>query len=163
MRKQPLSRTKSGTRRLVRFALMAACMLPAGARGQARGVPSSDPQEDVLNRQGVEARRHNDDQGALHLFRRAYGLHKSPRAAAQMGLAEIALGQWEAADTHLDEALAASEDPWIHKNEPVLREASSRVKSQFGEMQVLGEPAGAEIVIEGRIVGTTPTSESLPM
>ena len=76
-----------------------------------------------------------------------------------MGLAEIALGRWEAADDHLDEALAASPDPWIKKNQGTLREALDGVKAQFGAIQVLGEPSGADVVIDGRVIGKLPMAE----
>ena len=135
-----------------------ASLVLASSQGFAWAAPS-DPQEDALNRQGVQARRKGDDQRALELFQHAYELHHSPRAAAQMGLAEIALGRWEAADDHLDEALAASPDAWIKKNQGTLREASDGVKAQFGAIQVLGEPSGADVVIDGRVIGKLPMAE----
>src|SRR5690242_7609040 len=61
--------------------------------GTAAFAEAADPTEDELIRQGVESRRHRDDAGALATFQKAYELHKSARAAAQMGLAEFALGR----------------------------------------------------------------------
>jgi hypothetical protein len=128
-----------------------ACLLSATSPGLA-----ADPAEDELNRQGVEARKREDDAAALEYFRKAYALHHSPRAAAQMGLAEIALGRWADAETHLQEALASPNDPWIQKNQQVLRSSLERVQDQFGTLQILGSPAGAQVVVEGRVVGELP-------
>ena len=89
---------------------------------------ASEPTEDELIRQGVERRRHQDDDAALELFRRAYALHKSPTAAAQMGLAEMALGRWPEADAHLMEALAASSNTWVKKNMGTLNKALAGVR-----------------------------------
>ncbi|MBC8132527.1 MAG: PEGA domain-containing protein [Deltaproteobacteria bacterium] len=117
---------------------------------------AADPAEDELNRQGVDARKRDDDAAALALFRKAYELHHSPRSAAQMGLAEIALGQWTDAEAHLREALGGTTDPWIQKNERVLRDSLARVQEEFGTIQVLGGPNGAEVMVEGKVLGTLP-------
>ena len=117
--------------------------------------------EDDLIRQGVEKRRQQQDEAALELFRRAYGIDKSPRSAAQMGLAEIALGRWSDAEAHLEEALAASSQAWIQKNRKTLESSLSSVREHLGNLQVLGEPIGAEVVIEGEVRGTLPMEKPL--
>ena len=132
------------------FALLG-CLL-----GRNSPVLAADPAEDELNRRGVEARKREDDTAALEYFRKAYALHHSPRGAAQMGLAEIALGRWADAETHLQEALASPNDPWIQKNKQVLQTSLDRVQDQFGTLQVLGGPAGAEVLVEGRVVDQLP-------
>jgi hypothetical protein len=77
-----------------------------------------------------------------------------------MGLAEIALGRWADAASHLEEGLAAAAtDPWIQKNDKVLRESLDRVLDQFGTLQVIGSPSGAEVVVEGRLLGTVPMNQ----
>lgn len=139
----------------VRLQPMAIAFL-ACALGATSTAVAADQTEDELNRQGVEARKREDDSAALEYFRKAYALHHSPRGAAQMGLAEIALGRWADAETHLQEALASPNDPWIQKNHQVLRASLERVQDQFGTLQVLGGPAGAEVVVEGRVVGELP-------
>jgi hypothetical protein len=61
--------------------------------GQARLAGGAEPAEDALIRQGIELRRRQEDAAAFPLFKRAYELRRSPRAAAQMGLDELALGR----------------------------------------------------------------------
>ncbi len=143
------------------LAFLAAGLLLSGGWTPPAIAAASDPVEDDLNRQGFEARKRSDDAAALDFFRRAYQLHRSPRAAAQMGLAEVALGRWEDADIHLGEALGAPADPWIQKNDKVLMDTLERVRKQFGSLQVLGGPAGAEVVVEGRVVGLLPMKKAV--
>jgi hypothetical protein len=122
---------------------------------------AADAAEDMLNKEGVEARRRNDDAVAWEIFRRAYDLHQSPRSAAQMGLAEIALGRWTDAELHLEEALRADGDPWVRKNRQVLGASLDRVRNQFGSLQVLGNPSGAEVVVEGAVIGKLPMTSPI--
>ncbi|MFL5307448.1 MAG: tetratricopeptide repeat protein [Polyangia bacterium] len=122
---------------------------------------AGEPSEDDLIRQGVAKRRHQDDEAALELFTRAYAIRKSPRAAAQMGLAEIAIGRWPEAEGHLQEALAASSDTWVTKNTATLNEALAKVARHLGSLQVLGGPAGAEVVVEGAVRGTLPMEQPI--
>src|SRR6516164_2176469 len=81
----------------------------------AHAVPAraAEASEDELIKEGVAKRRHQDDEAALELFTKAYAIRKSPRAAGQMGLAELALGRWMEAEVRLQEALAASSDSWV--------------------------------------------------
>jgi hypothetical protein len=124
-------------------------------------VGAANPSEDDLVRQGVEARKRQDDAAALELFSKAYEVKHSPRAAAQMGLAEVALGRWVDAEAHLEEALAAATDPWVKKNSKTLSDSLGQVKKEIGSLDILGPPAGTEIVIGGAVKGTLPLAKPL--
>ena len=117
--------------------------------------------EDRLIREGVESRRKHKDLEALESFRKAYDLNHSPRAAAQMGLAEVALGRWVEAAGHLEEAMARSSDPWVAKNLATLNESYGRVRQRVGELEILGGPPQATIAVEGAVVGTLPLAKPL--
>jgi len=117
--------------------------------------------EDRLIREGVESRRKHKDTEALDSFRKAYDLNHSPRAAAQMGLAEVALGRWVEAAGHLEEAMARSTDPWVAKNLTTLNEAYGRVRQRVGELEILGGPPEATIAVEGAVVGTLPLAKPI--
>ena len=121
-------------------------MTLAGA-SRARAAERS---EDDLIREGVEARRRRADSEAAELFERAYAIRHSARAAAQMGLAEVALGRWIEAEVHLNESLRARGDAWIKKNTQTLADTLERVRNELGTLDIMGNPAGAEIVIAGR-------------
>lgn len=126
--------------------------------GPALAAGGSD--EDLI-RQGVESRRKQNDAEALEFFRRAYQLNPSPRAAAQMGWAEIALGRWVDATGHLEEAVAGSSDPWVAKHLATIKESLDRARQRVGELEILGGPPRATIAIEGVVVGTLPLAKPI--
>ena len=121
---------------------------------------ANDPVEEDLLKRGVEDRNHQDDAAALELFRKAYAIRQSPRAEAQMGLAEMALGQWVEAEKHIDHALTGT-DAWIRKNSAVLKDSLAKVRKNLGSLQVMGSPAGAEVIIEGERRGTLPMDQPI--
>jgi PEGA domain len=140
--------------------VVAGVVVPRNAAAAPAGA-AADSEEEKLLHEGVDARRQRDDAKALELFQKAYALHASPRAAAQMGLAEIALGRWPASEAHLEEAIAASNDPWIDKNSKSLRETLTRVHQHVGRLEVLGGPTGAEVVIAGEAQGRLPLTKPI--
>lgn len=121
-----------------------------------RGARAAETPDEALIREGIEHRKKSEDAAALDLFRKAYEMKNTPRAAAQMGLAEMALGRWVDAEAHLGEALVATNDPWVRKNRATLQSALDATGLQLGSLEVLGKPEGAEIVIERRVQGTLP-------
>ena len=113
-------------------------------------------QVDELIRRGVELRRSGQDAKALEAFRSAFQIHAVPRAQAQMGFAEQALGQWVDAEKDLTAALQAKDDAWIAKNAMTIRASVATVGQHLGSLQMLGSPAGAHIKVDERDVGTLP-------
>jgi hypothetical protein len=83
---------------------------------------------------------------------------RSPRTAAQLGLVELALGYWVAADDHLSEALAPASHPWIDRNRQVLQQSRSDARSHVAALVIEGQPAGAEISVNSVRAGTFPLS-----
>ena len=118
-------------------------------------VARADEAEDTV-RQGVERRRQGDDQGALRLFEQAYEKGHSPRALAQMALAEQALGRWVVAFEHPNEALGVKGDRWIEKNRATLKDAAARVSDHIGWLEILGGQPGWEVRIDGVARGALP-------
>jgi hypothetical protein len=135
-------------------ALPLALVLIAPARAQAQDA-------DALIKQGVELRRAGQDQAALEQFRHAYDLEPTPRALAQMGLAEQALGRWIDGEAHLARALEAAQDPWIAKYRGTLEGSRAEIGKHLGSLAVTGGPDGAELRVDGRPVGTLPLRRTL--
>lgn len=106
-------------------------------------------------RSGVSFLIANKNAEALEQFRKAYELVPSPRAAAQMGLAERALGLWSESEQHLQEALAASTDPWIARNRKYIEAQLAQVSPQLGTLDIAGPP-GAVVTIDGARKGQLP-------
>lgn len=110
---------------------------------------------------GVALRRQGRDAAALEVFQSAWRSSRAPRALAQVALAEQALGRWVAAEAHLVEALAAGRDPWVRSRLPILQSALAEIRRHVGRLEVVGEPSGAEVVIDGAVVGRLPLSSML--
>lgn len=108
---------------------------------------------------GVQLRQAGNDDAALAEFRRADRVFPSPRAKAQIALAEQALGQWIAAEHDLQLALAATGDPWIERNRAALTQALTQIGSRLGWLEVRTETAGAQVYVNEQLVGTAPLSE----
>jgi hypothetical protein len=118
-------------------------------------------QADKLIRHGIELRKRLDDDSAVREFQKAYDLVHTPRAAAQLGLGEQALGRWEDAARHISEALGATDDPWVAKNREQLQQSLATVQTHVGRVEVTGDPVGAAVSINGRPVGELPLPDAV--
>ncbi|MEP6652946.1 MAG: PEGA domain-containing protein [Myxococcales bacterium] len=138
--------------------LLGMCLFPRRAAAATEDVSR---QADALIHRGVELRHAGDDDGASRQFRKAYDLARTPRAAAQLGLAEQALGRWEDAEAHVSEGLLTPNDPWIVKHADVLRDALMNIKEHVGRIEVVGDPEGAEVFVNGKLVGKAPLGDPI--
>jgi hypothetical protein len=132
------------------FAVCAACAI-----GRVR-VALADEEPEVLIRQGVEMRKRGDDVKAHGYFQRAYDIAHTPRSAAQLGLADLAVDDNLAAELHLSEALA-SIDPWIAQNRSVLEKSRETARGELGKVIVKGAPAATTVEIAGRATSLVPS------
>jgi hypothetical protein len=117
---------------------------------------SPTAESDDLIQRGIEMRRANKPQEARDLFFRAYTQSPSPRAAAQLGLAEQTLGSWLDAEKHIAEALRAANDPWVSKNRAALEQSAAAVAQRLAWLEVHGNVPGAEVIVNGDRIGTLP-------
>jgi hypothetical protein len=125
----------------------------AGSRLQA-----ATSEEEQLLQRGAKLREAGNERAAVIELQKAYDIAHSPKAAAQLGLAEWALGRWGEAEQHVSEALEAQSDPWLRdrKRRQVLEEAVRTIKSHLGSLEVTGSPEGAEVIVSGKLVGRLP-------
>jgi hypothetical protein len=118
---------------------------------------------EALIAKGNELRRAGTPGPALPYFQKAYQLARTPRTSGQLGLAELAAGYPVEAAEHLAAALETPNDPSIAKFQQMLADALTRARSQIGELAIQGGPAGAEVVINGRTVGTLPLASPVKL
>ena len=132
----------------------------ASGGARAAGKASNDEAEALIQR-GLRLRKAGDDAGALPEFQKAFQLAAGPRAAAQLGLVEQALGHWDEAEGHLAIAIRSTGDAWVEKHRDSLESAMVIVRGHIGSVQITGEPSGAEAYINGRMVGRLPLSQPI--
>jgi hypothetical protein len=125
------------------------------------GAAVAGDDAEALIRKGLDFRKRGDDLGALPLFEQAHKMAPTARAAAQRGFCEQALGRWADAEVHLSEALKAGGDPWIRKNRTAIEESLAAVKAKVAVIEVTGEPAGSEVLVNGLVVGQVPLAGPL--
>lgn len=127
-------------------------LVAAPAVAQDAPEPSA---ADALVAEGLELRRQGRDAEALERFTRAHEESGAPRALAQMGLAEQALGRWLDAERHLDEAIA-TDDAWIAERRPLLTEALVAIRARLASVDASASVQGAELYLNGAPAGTLP-------
>lgn len=110
---------------------------------------------------GIAHLRHDEYEDALREFLAARALFPTPRATAEIGLAEHALGRLPAAERHLTEALAAADDRWVRTRRRDLEASLKEIASRLGTLDIQGFPPGAEIRIDGQVVGALPLRRPL--
>ena len=146
---------RSADRRPVWLTSAALALFVSCGHGRvARASPEKDA--DAIIARGIELRRQGRDEEALALFNEAQAMSPSPRARAQVALAEQALGLWLSAEAKLVAVLAVTTDPWITKNRAALEGALAVVARHVGSLEVYG-PEGAEVVLDGVSLGTLPS------
>lgn len=119
----------------------------------------ADDGAEIMIRKGVELRRRGKDKEAAVLFRQAYDVSHTPRAAAQLGLCEQALEQWLNAEQHISEALLAESDAWVSGKRSTLETSRVVVRKHLASIRVQGDPEGAIVTLNERVLGPLPLPE----
>jgi hypothetical protein len=138
---------------MIRPVVRALAVVAAVSAIAPRAFAQEEPE--ALIRQGNEMRRRGEDLKAHGYFKRAYDVAHTPRTAAQLGLAEQAIGSFADAEQHLSEALASG-DPWVGHNRSVLEQSRSAARAHLGSVEVRGAPPGTEVALEGRAKAPLP-------
>jgi hypothetical protein len=127
----------------------------------AEGSAHAGDDEDAIIKRALELRKQGNDRVALEELQRAYSISHSPRAAAQLGFAEQALGMWPQAEEHVQEAVSARTDRWIRKNRATLEASLATIRAHVGRVHVDGGEVGAQVTVNGRSVGALPLRDAI--
>jgi PEGA domain len=149
-------------RRGIEVVFIAAVLTAGLGLPRANGASADDDAERLI-RHGIQLRKAHEDESAAREFQKAYEEVHTPRSAGQLGLAEQALGRWEDAERHVSEALHATDDAWVAKNQATLADALGIIQGHLGRVEVIGDPEGADVSINGRPAGKLPLSQAVPV
>jgi hypothetical protein len=120
------------------------------------GTESEPPIDDAVRR-GIALRRSGDDEAALDLF---LDLEKrapnSVRVLLHVSTAALAVGKWVMAYNYLEKASSHPDDLYYRRHLVVVESLSRTIGERVGRFRVRGTPAGAEVRLNGDLVGTLP-------
>ena len=131
---------------------MVAMFVAVAALSTVARAATEAEQAEALIREGVQLRAHDKAADALVVFEKAYQVSRTPRTAAQLGLCELELGHFVAADRYLTEALAGPDHPWVRKNKATLKKSLDTARASIGELALVVSPPGAEVLVNGKPV-----------
>ena len=148
--------------RIIRGSCCAGLMflsLPA----EARPTDSAASEQSAgLVDQSIRLRRQGNDADALTALRQAVELDPdSIRARVHLATCFQAVGDWLAADLQLSEALRHPDDPYVQRHREALESAHRVIGDRIGTLDIGGEPAGAEVLMNGQMVGLLPLPEPI--
>lgn len=139
----------------IRTGCMAVLLLLVGSRASAEERDPTTSEQASIER-GTKLRREHRDAEALVEFQRAFALGASPRALAQMALAEQALGRWLDAERHLSEALLNTDNAWIASRAELLRGSLESIQGELGFLLVETNLSEAVAWVNGASLGRLP-------
>lgn len=139
---------------------------PAWAQAPAAPPEASNAQADDLTHRGVDLIKKHQWAEAEALLRQAWALRHAYDIAGNLGLAETGLGKWREASEHLAFALATFPANGKAAHRELLREKLVKVREELGALTVVVGAAGvggvgAEVVVDGKRVGTAPLGEAV--
>jgi hypothetical protein len=128
----------------MRVGIGVVCLLALFRCATCHAGAAEDPE--ALIRQGIDLRKKGDDLRARGYLKRAYELAQTPRSAAQLGLVELALEEFEGSNQHLTEALV-SDDPWVRSQKSVLEESRRKARAHLAVLSFLNAAVGTRVKI----------------
>jgi PEGA domain len=135
--------------------------LPAAAGNDANG---DDPQLEAPIQEGIALRRAGNDEAALSLF---LDLERSNpdsiRVLLHITAAAQATGRWMMAYSYLRKAATHKNEPYYVRYRSAIKSIEDATTQHVGQFRVLGAPAGAEVRLNGELIGTLPMTDAKPV
>ena len=154
---------------VARLRLFGAAVLALSLSLHARTASAADSSADDARleaqiQQGIALRRAGNDEGALALF---LDLERSNpdsvRVLLHITTAAQATGRWLMAYSYLKKTASQKNDPYFVRYRSQIKSIEDATAQHVGQFRALGSPAGAEVRLNGEVVGTLPMSEPKPI
>lgn len=115
------------------------------------------PETETLLRRGIQLRREGNDEAALAVFLEAEAQSPdSVRVLLHVATAAQAASKWLMADEYLKKAAAHESDPYYQRYRAEIEEVRAATAQRVGQFRAVGEPEGAQVSLNGQVVGTLP-------
>ena len=146
---------------LLAVLLLLSFTIPAAAASDANG---DDPQLEAPIQQGIALRRAGNDEAALTLF---LDLEKSNpesiRVLLHITAAAQATGRWLMAYSYLHKASSHKNEPYFVRYRSSIKSIEDATAQHVGQFRAMGSPAGAQVRLNGAVVGTLPMTDPKPI
>src|SRR5688572_9113939 len=133
--------------------VLSAALLPIGGTAFAQDKAETE----ALLRRGIQLRREGADEAALAIFLEAEAQSPdSVRVLLHVATAAQAAGKWLMADEYLRKAAQHESDPYYQRYRSEIEEVRAATAQRVGQFRAVGEPEGAEVTLNGEVVGSLP-------
>ncbi|HEY5374155.1 MAG TPA: PEGA domain-containing protein [Polyangiaceae bacterium] len=150
---------KSLTKRSVAIAMVAATLVFSSRVGAQAG--SGDPGADTFVAEAKAALAAGNAHEALHGFREAWALAKTPEIAGNLAIIEASFGRHRDAAEHFQFALSHLPSDATTEQKQAVAAGLDTEKQQVVTLVIRGAPVGARLSIDGEPFGTAPYTDNL--
>lgn len=139
-----------------------ALVVPFGTAAAVLSVSSTasaqeSAEVEAILKRGIQLRRDGQDEAALAVFQEAEAqAPNSVRVLLHVATAAQAASKWLLADEYLKKADSHNNDPYYIRYRAEIDEVRSTTAQRVGHFRAVGEPGGAEVILNGQVVGTLP-------
>jgi len=133
-----------------------ACAQPPPPEAKVRLSPEAEEEGMRLYDEGRKVAGTGQWEKARELFMQAFALKRHYQIAAALGRAEVQLGKYRDAAEHLSWAIQQGGAEMDAAQRKAFPEMLEKARGRVGVLSISVDPPGAEVVVNGRSMGTAP-------